>query len=215
MKSVWGADGVANDTSATTPLPVSTVQGGNTQTVAANGGASVSGCTAHDAVDAGNPLGLGLSAVAHGAAPTAVAAGDRTRWYGNRHGIPFVIGGHPNVVSHAHSAITTAVTNAQVGPTLSAGQKMVLTGITATLDNASTVFPTLLVGFGASTVPALGNAGVVLAHGGVPAGGGVNRGDGSGILAIGGDGEELRVTTTGNATGNGLQIVITYYLIES
>jgi hypothetical protein len=75
------------------------------------------------------------------------------------------------------------------------------------------LFPSVLIGFGASTTPT--TTGVLIAHGGVPAGGGINRGDGSGILGIGADDEDLRVTTVGNATGNGLQIVVTYYTIES
>jgi hypothetical protein len=154
----------------------------------------------------------GAVAVAHGSNPDAADALDAVAPIANRHRIPFTIGGHPNVISLKHTTITTAVTDAAI-ITVSAGTKIVVTGITATLDNASTVFPTLLVGFAAATTPT--TTGVILAHGGVPAGGGVNRGDGSGIIGIGADGEDLRVTTTGNATGNGLQIVVTYYLIES
>lgn len=177
-------------------------------------GMMAQGNAAHDDADAGSPVKIGAKAVAHGSNPTAVAAGDRTDLYANRHGIPFGICGHPNVVSHAHTAITTAVTDAAI-VSVSAGTKIVVTAITVTLDNASTVFPSVRIGFGAASVPALGNPGILLAHGGVPAGGGVNRGDGSGILGIGGDGEDLRVTTVGNATGNGLQILVTYYTIES
>jgi hypothetical protein len=174
--------------------------------------ANAAGDVAHDGGDSGNPIKVGGVAVAHGANPTAVAAGDRTNLYANRAGVPFAIGGHPNVVTVKHANITTAVTDAAI-VTVGAGLKIVVTAITATLDNASTVFPSLLVGFGAANTPT--TTGVILAHGGVPAGGGVNRGDGSGILGIGGDGEDLRVTTTGNATGNGLQIVVSYYTIES
>lgn len=172
----------------------------------------VAGDIAHDGVDSGNPLKIGMRALAHGTNPTAVAAADRTDWLANRAGIPWVIGGHPNVVTLKHTTITTAVTDAAI-ITVSAGTKIVVTAITATLDNASTVFPTLLVGFGTASTPT--TTGVILAHGGVPAGGGVSRGDGSGIIGIGADNEDLRVTTTGNATGNGLQIVVTYYTIES
>jgi hypothetical protein len=185
---------------------------GNVAAVSSAGGLAVGGALAHDAVDAGNPVKLGGRALAHGTNPTAVAAADRTDWLFNRAGIPWVIGGHPNVVTVKHTNITTAVTDTAI-ITVGAGTKIVVTGITATLDNASTVFPTLLVGFGATTTAT--TTGVIMAHGGVPAGGGVNRGDGGGIIGIGGDGEDLRVTTTGNATGNGLQIVVTYYTIDS
>lgn len=172
-----------------------------------------SGNVAHDAGDSGNPIKIGAKAIAHGSNPTAVAAGDRTDLYANRHGIPFSIGGHPAVITLKHTTITTAVTDAAIVGSISAGTKVVVTRITATLDNASTVFPTVLIGFGATNTPT--TTGVLVAHGGVPAGGGFTVGDGSGILGVGGDGEELRVTTTGNATGNGLQICVSYYLIES
>jgi hypothetical protein len=155
---------------------------------------------------------MGARAIAHGTNPGAVAAADRTDLLANRHGIPFIIGGHPNTQTVKHTTITTAVTDAAI-ITVGAGVKIVVTAITVTLDNASTVFPTLLVGFGTANTPT--TTGVILAHGGVPAGGGVSRGDGSGMLGIGADNEDLRVTTTGNATGNGLQIVVTYFTIES
>lgn len=173
---------------------------------------AVTGPVAHDSPDANAPQKVGYKAIAHGTNPTAVAAADITDGYANRAGIPFVIGGHPNTITLKHTNITTAVTDAAI-ITVSAGSKIVVTAITATLDNASTVYPTLLVGFGAANTPT--TTGVILAHGGVPAGGGVNRGDGSGIIGIGADGEDLRVTTTGNATGNGLQIVVAYYTVES
>jgi hypothetical protein len=150
--------------------------------------------------------------MAHGSNPSAVAAADRSDALCNRHGIPWTIGGHPNIVTLKHTTITTAVTDAAI-ISVSAGTKIVVTAFTVTLDNASTVFPTFLMGFGATNTPT--TTGVIGAHGGIPAGGGFSRGDGSGILGIGGDGEDLRVTTTGTAGGNGLQIVVTYYTIES
>lgn len=173
---------------------------------------AVGGGTPHDSIDSGNPLLNGARAIAHGTNPTAVAAADRTVLFANRAGVPFVIGGHPNVVTIKHTTITTAVTDAAI-VTIAGGLKIVVTRVTVTLDNASTVFPTLLIGFGTANTPT--TTGVLVAHGGVPAGGGVNVGDGSGILGVGADGEDLRVTTTGNATGNGLQIVVSYYTIES
>lgn len=202
----------------TSPVPTGTnVMGrvGIDQTTPGTTNAVVNtGNVAHDGVDSGNPVKIGSRAIAHGANPTAVAAADRTDLLANRAGVPFVIGGHPNVVSYTHTAITTAVTDSAL-VTVAAGLKIVVTGITVTLDNASTVFPSVRIGFGTANVPALGNAGIVLAHGGVPAGGGINRGDGSGILAIGADDQDLRITTVGNATGGGLQVTVTYYTIES
>ncbi len=176
------------------------------------GGAWAQGAIAHDGVNSGNPVQIGVEAIAHGTNPTAVAAADRTKLYANRAGIPFVMGGHPNIVTLKHTTITTAVTDVAV-ITVAGGLKIVVTSFMFTLDNASTVFPTVLLGFAATNTPT--TTGVIGAHGGVPAGGGFGRGDGSGIIGIGADGEDLRVTTTGNATGNGLQLVVTYYTIES
>lgn len=175
-------------------------------------GAYVQGNIAHDGVDAGNPQLNGHRAIAHGTNPTAVAAADRTVAYANRAGIPFVIGGHPNVLTLKHTTITTAVTDAAI-ITAGAGVKIVVTRISLTLDNASTVFPTVLIGFGPTNTPT--TTGVLVSHGGFPAGGGMTIGDGSGILGVGADNDDLRITTTGNATGNGLQVCVSYYTIES
>lgn len=172
---------------------------------------AVGGGSPHDAVNSGNPLYLGAEAIAHGTNPTAVAAADRTKLYANRAGVPFVIGGHPNTKT-IRLTFTAAQTNVAI-VTVAAGLKIVLTGIMVVMDNASTVFPTILIGFATATTPT--TTSVVLAHGGLPAGGGINRGDGSGIIGIGADDEDLRITTTGIATGNGVDVVCTYYTIES
>jgi hypothetical protein len=156
---------------------------------------------------------IGVQAVAHGSAPDAADALDAVIPIANRHRVQFTIGGHPNVVTLKHTTITTAVTDAAIVASISAGTKVVVTRLTGTLDNASTVFPTVVIGFGATNTPT--TTGVLFSHGGVPAGGGWNIGDGSGILGVGGDGEEVRITTTGNATGNGLQITLSYFLIDS
>lgn len=172
------------------------------------------GDVAHDTADSGAPVKVGHRAIAHGANPTAVAAADRTDSLANRAGIPFVIGGHPNIVSYTHTAITTAVTNSAL-VSVAAGLKPVVTRISVTLDAASTVFPSVRIGFGTANVPALGNAGIIAAHGGIPAGGGFTVGDGSGILGVGADDEDIRITTVGNATGNGLQVTVSFYTVES
>ena len=154
----------------------------------------------------------GILAVAHGSNPDAADALDAVVPIANRHRVPFVIGGHPNSLTLKHTTITTAVTDTAI-ITVSTGTKIVVTRITITLDNASTVFPTILLGFAATNTPT--TTGVLVSHGGFPAGGMATIGDGAGILGVGADGEDLRITTTGNATGNGLQICITYYTIES
>lgn len=164
----------------------------------------------HDGEDVGYPVKIGARAVGMGSNPTAVAAEDRTDLLATRAGILYTIGGHPNVLTYGHSAITTAVTDSAL-ISVSAGTRIVVTRISVTLDSASTVFPAVRIGFGTASVPALGNAGILLAHGGIPAGGGMTIGDGSGILAIGASDEDLRITTTGNATGGGLQVTVSYF----
>lgn len=177
------------------------------------------GDVAHDGVDAGNPMKTGAQAIAHGANPTAVAAADRTNLYANRHGIPFFIGGHPNIVCRTY--ITTAAqTDDNVLPAIAAGQKYVVTRISAFLDEATTVGVAVRFGFGATVVPALGASGadgvtgILISHPGLVPGSGYTIGDGSGILGIGGDGEELRITNE-VPTGGALHVSVSSYQIES
>ena len=182
----------------------------NKQAVNSSGGASIAGDVAHDGADAGAPLKLGAKAIAHGSNPTAVAADDRTDLYANRAGIPFVIGGHMNVVT-LEAAYTAAQTNAAV-VTIAGGLVIVVTQIAALCDNANSVDVGLRVGFATATTPT--TTGVVLTHPGIAGGSGYSRGDGSGILGVGADGEDLRITSE-VPTGGSLRILVTYYTIES
>lgn len=170
----------------------------------------VLGNVAHDAVDSGNPVKTGSKAIAHGTNPTAVAAGDRTDNYANRAGVPFVIGGHPNIIT-LEAEYTAAQTDTAV-VTVGAGSKIVVTAAAALLDHAATVDVGFRLGFGAATTPT--TTGVVLTHPGVAPGSGYNRGDGSGILGVGADGSDLRITSEVPTTGS-LRILVSYYTIES
>lgn len=180
------------------------------QSTASNFNAQVVGSIAHDGVDSGNPLKVGHKAIDHGTNPTAVAAGDRTDSYANRAGIPFMIGGHPNIVTRQDN-YTAAQTNTAI-VTVAAGLKIVVTRVLVTCANANTVDVSCTIGFGAASVPA--NVGVVAAHPGIAKGGGFNSGDGSGILGIGADGEDLRITCSVPTTGS-ITVVTSYYTIES
>lgn len=174
---------------------------------------------AHDAADAGNPVKIGAKAVAHGTNPTGVAAADRTDLYANRAGVLFVMGGHPNAVTATYLT-TGAQTDDNVMPAIAGGTKYVITRVTVTLDEATTVGTAFRLGFGATVVPALGASaadavvGILVYHPGLVPGAGWSAGDGSGILAIGGDGEELRITCEAPTTGT-LVVSVTYYTIES
>ncbi len=186
----------------------------NSQAMAADlttiaGGAA--GDVAHDGADSGNPIKVGGKAIAHGANPSAVAAGDRTDLYANRHGIPFMIGGHPNIVTvRANSA--SAQTNVVVITAGGAGNKIVVTSCDAMLSADCSVNVDVRVGFGAAATPT--TTGVVLSHPAMVKGSGIQRGNGSGILGVGADNENLYVTNT-VPTGGDIDILVSYYKIES
>lgn len=189
------------------------------QATASNLNAEVQGDAAHDAPISGNPVRVGARAIAHGTNPTAVAAGDATDIYANRAGVPFVMGGHPNIRSTEYHWTTAAQTNDDMLGTIATGAKVVVTGITVTISEATTVGVKVRVGFGTASVPteAAGGGsveGVIFSHGSIVPGGGASRGDGSGILGIGADGEELRITA-GACTGGEGHAVVTWYTIES
>lgn len=177
------------------------------------------GCIAHDEVDGGDPVKIGMRALSHGTNPTAVAAADRTDWLANRAGIPWVMGGHPNTKTAEYNA-TASTTDDNILPAISAGTIYVITAIEVTLSKDTSVTVGYRIGFGTSTVPAEGSANadavdkVVSSHPGLAAGSGVIKGNGGGIIGIGGDGEELRITC-GAATGGKIRVVVTYYTIAS
>jgi hypothetical protein len=164
-----------------------------------------------------NPSLLGTYALAHGANPTAVAAGQASKLYGNRHGIPWMIGGHPNVISTEFT-----VTDAD-GPqnnlalvTIGAGNKIVVTQAQMSMNGANSVNVGARLGLAAATLPAAalaGAAGIILS-GKFGANGGISRGVGGGIIAIGADGEDLRLTCD-DPVGGDIRIAVSYYTIES
>lgn len=170
----------------------------------------IGGNVAHSAADSGNPIKVGYKAIAHGTNPTAVDAAERTDAYANRAGIPFSIGGHPNIVT-LEAAYTAAQTDTAI-ITVGAGVKIVVTAIEVTLDEATTVGVGYRIGFGTANTPT--TTGVVSSHPGLVAGSGVVKGSGAGIIGIGADGEDLRITSEVPTTGS-LRVVVTYYTIES
>lgn len=176
---------------------------------------NTAGDIAHDGADSGNPVKIGHKAIAHGSNPTGVAAGDRTDSYANRHGIPFMIGGHPNTLS-VQANITDAdgaQTNAAL-ITVGAGTIIVVTWISVTCDHANTGDVQVRIGFGTANTPANDAAKVIVSHPGFAPGSGIVLGDGSGIIGIGADNEDLRLTCEDPA-GGAVDIVVGYYTIES
>jgi len=173
---------------------------------------------AHDAVDSGAPYKMGFRAIAHGTNPTAVAAADRTDWLANRAGIPWVIGGHPNVITRSATIDDAdgAQTNASL-LTIATGSKIVITALSAiffstTADQACAV----RIGFGTATLAAASEAGAagILLEGKFLSGGGNQKGNGAGIIGVGADDEDLRITCD-DPVGGSLFVTFSYYTIES
>lgn len=203
------ASGVLGPVSIYTPNADSAMDETN-DAVRVNVVAGITADTAHDDPYTEAPVGQGTFAVAHGANPTGVTAGDKVHNIANRAGVPFVIGGHPNVVSIA--AAYTAAQDDTAIITVGAGTKIVVTQIQFTADNANTVDVGFYIGFATANTPT--TTGVVLTHPGVAPGSGISRGNGDGILGIGADGEDLRIDCEVPTTGS-VRVLVTYYTIES
>lgn len=160
----------------------------------------------------------GKVAVVQGTNPDAADANDAVAGIANRHRVPYMIGGHPNIINK-HIQITDAdgaQTNTAV-ITVGAGAKIVVTRYSVTVDSATTATGGVAVrmGFGTANTPSNdANTGMLMAHSGIPAGGGIAEGDGSGIIGMGADNEDLRLTCE-DPTGGNIDIVVSYYTIES
>jgi hypothetical protein len=218
VKVVWGADGTVADASASDPLPVDVenlVAAGTEGSPSAEV-ISVQGTAAHDSAGAMAPVLGGLKAIPHGTNPTAVTTGDASFWYGNLHGVPWVMGGHPNVVSRSH-IFTTADTITDLAlVTISTALKCVVTQVSAKTGAAVTVNTSCCIGFGAANVPSPSTAGTagILLHGQFEGGAGQQVGNGSGIIGVGSTAEDLRITASA-PTGGPLYVTYSYYTIES
>lgn len=152
----------------------------------------------------------GRLAVAVGSDPDAADAADAGVPIMTRHRTPFYLGGHPNTVT-LEAAYTAAQTDAAI-ITISTGQKIVITQIHVTADNANTVDVGFRIGFGTASTPT--TTGVVVSHPGLAAGSGVVIGDGSGIIGIGADNADLRITSEVPTTGS-LRVVVKYHILPS
>lgn len=149
-------------------------------------------------------------AIAHGTNPTAVAAGAIAHSYLNRAGVPFVMGGHPNIVT-IEAAFTAAQTDVAL-ITIGAGLKIVVTQAALICANSNTVDVSARIGFGTANTPT--TTGVVLTHPGIAPGSGFSRGSGAGMLGVGADNEDLRITCSVPTTGS-VRALVSYYTVES
>ncbi len=167
--------------------------------------------------DAGNPIKIGYKAISHGTNPTAVAVDDITHGYANRAGIPWVIGGHPNVVTREVRVLASdGAESDRAIITVSTPFVLVITRVSLYVSNDVTVDVACRVGFATGTLPAstlAGTDGLLLGHSGIPAGCGIQVGDGSGIVGIGGTSEDLRFSCD-EPTGGSLFVVASGYEIS-
>jgi hypothetical protein len=108
-------------------------------------------------------------------------------------------------------ANTSAQTDVAI-VTVSGGSRIVVTAAAFVCANSNTVDVAVRIGFAAANTPT--TTGVFLSHPGIGPGGGFNRGNGSGILGVGADGEDVRITSTVPTTGSS-RAIITYYIVSS
>ena len=129
---------------------------------------------------------------------------------GNTNGVPFVIGGHPSIVT-IRANYTGAQTDTAI-VTATASQIIIVTKCSVIADNANTVDVSVRIGFGTANTPAADAAQVILFHPGIAAGSGVVEGSGAGIIGMGATNEDLRLTCEDPVTGS-ISIIITYFEI--
>lgn len=162
----------------------------------------VRGAVAHGSVDDGYPVGIGSTTVELSTDPTEHAAGDRSSLLSTRHGIPFVLGGMPNILN-AHVQITSSATTALIAAT--ASERIVVTSILTMADN----------GNGGDQKVALkwASGSVFCQHAGLAPGSGYGWGNGGGVISISTNANEaLNVDTDASET---VDVQCTYFKIPS
>lgn len=180
-------------------------------------GASVTGNVAHDGADAGEPVKLGANTVAMRTDPAEVsAANDITDVYATRAGQLWTLPGHPNQLTKSWNI--TDGDGAQTDLNLLAGvvaatDVCVVMGISVNTDAATTAGTQCRIGFGAANTPAADGAAVIVSASGIPPGGGQCLGFGGGIVGMGAEGEELRMTCE-DPTGGAIDVVVSYFIIS-
>lgn len=107
-------------------------------------------------------------------------------------------------VNYTGAQTNTAIVSA------SAGSRIAVLGCDVLVDHACTVDVQARVGFGASTTPT--GDGTILSHPGIAAGSGVVKGWAGGIIGVGADGEDLRITCSVPTSGS-IDVVVSYQTI--
>ncbi len=119
------------------------------------------------------------------------------------------IGGHPNVQSQRTNFADGAPPTDSALVTVSAGTRIVATGVAVACDDNNSVPVSVIIGFGLTTTPT--GAGVVFAHPGIrPGDYVVDRAGEGGKMGQGADGEDLRITG-GDPENGSYDVVVSYY----
>jgi hypothetical protein len=167
--------------------------------------------------DTGNAVKIGGVAKSMGTTPTSVGNDTRRSAMFTRGGSMFTLGGAPNVITRECSVADSD--NAQTGTacvTVSTGSKIVVTRATVTCNAANTVNVAVRVMFDTDSTFAsaatTGVSGGILSHPGVPPGGGANVGDGSGVIGVGADDEDVRFTMADPVTGS-CTLSVSYFTV--
>lgn len=210
---------VNNDGGAPDPYLVSTEELADASHVANNQLVTVSGTTktdlakAEDAAHVSGDMGLQVLAVrTDTAASRSGTDGDYTPLIVDSLGRLHV---SSNIVSTSIPAVVTlenAFTGAQANVAIvsvTSPDRIVVTRLLVTADNANSVDVGVRIGLAAATTPT--TTGVVGSHPGIAPGQGFSTGDGSGVLGIGAAGEDLRITSE-VPTGGSIRVVVSYYL---
>lgn len=165
---------------------------------------------------ASNPMLQGCLAVAHGSNPSEVTANTLARCLANRAGIQFTIAGHPNIISTEWTfSVAPALDTALI--TVSAGTKIVPTLVQVTTGNDMSSLVAVRIGCGAVALPTESTAGVtgiLASSGGLPPGRDLTSGNGSGMVGVCADGEDVRIQTS-TISGGKLRVVIKHYTVSS
>jgi hypothetical protein len=138
-----------------------------------------------------------------------LAFGSCVAWAGSSSLRPAALG--IPLVTTIELAMTAAQTDVAI-VTAAAGTTIIVTGALFDCANANTVDVSVRIGMAQTNTPT--TTGVFLSHPGIPPGGGVNRMGGGGMIAIGADGDDVRITSSVPTTGS-CRAVITYYTIGS
>jgi hypothetical protein len=119
------------------------------------------------------------------------------------------------VVTKTIAAADGAMTD-QALISVSAGSRIAVTAIKVLASSENSVAVDVRIGFGSANVPAASLtpvSGLLLDARAIPAGGGVAEGHGAGVIAMGGDGEDLRMTSEAPTAGH-LTVTVSYYTLD-